>query len=67
MMAAAVLLSRAFSDALVHFRVSRPRFAPRTEKKERLIIVVNIDDRSFCVNSHHGRGVNFNFSAPVWT
>lgn len=42
MMAAAVLLSRAFSHALVHFRVSRPRFAPLTEKKERLIIVVNI-------------------------
>ena len=42
MMAAAVLLSRAFGHALVHFRVSRPRFTPRTKKKERVIIVVNI-------------------------
>ena len=42
MMAAAVLLSRAFSHALVHFRVSRLRFARRNEKKQKLIIVVNV-------------------------
>ena len=41
-MAAVVLLSRAFSHALVYFRVSRPRFARRTKKKERLIIIVDI-------------------------
>ena len=41
-MATAVLLSRAFSHALVHFRVLRPLFARRTKKKESLIIVVNI-------------------------